>query len=95
MLTFLYNLCSVLKNVPAAITIIKAIMDIVGSESVKTVLKAVQDAVQQLKPTDTPIESLPPQERKRFRERVQQRINKMTVAMYAAADAEKTAEFTA
>jgi len=104
MLTFITNLFSVLKNVPAAITILKAIMDIIGSETVKAILDVILKAVQQSKTTDTPVDQLPPQERKRFIERISQRVaqkllgwndSQMSVAMNAFADPENTAEFTA
>jgi hypothetical protein len=89
LLTFLKNLFSILYKVPAAITILKAIMDILGSETVKAVLEAIHDAVTKSKTTDTPIDTLPTQERQRFIERLRLRVGQRLLGLsdsqYAAA----------
>jgi hypothetical protein len=75
MLTFLYNLFIILRKVPTAIGIVKAILDIVGSETVTQLFAIVHEAVQRVK-----IENPAPQglttapERQRFLQRLRGRI---------------------
>ena len=45
-MTFISNLFSILWNIPSAIGIIKAIMDIVGSDTVQKILELIRRAVQ-------------------------------------------------
>jgi hypothetical protein len=81
-MTFLYNLFIVITKVPALIGIIKAILDILGSETVRAVLQAIQDAVQKFKPADgTPVDDLPPQERKRFIDRIRLRVGQRLMGL--------------
>ena len=104
-LAFFSCLLTIVKNVPAAIAIVKTVMGIVNSKSVKTVLKALRDVIAELKPSDIPdFDSVPPEKRpgllQRFKWRFAQKLlgfsdSQMSVAMNAFADPENTAEFTA
>jgi hypothetical protein len=67
MFTFLSNLFSILWNIPAAITIIKRIMDFLGSDAVKQILEAISGAV--ITETTTPTEP-----RKPLFQRVKERL---------------------
>ena len=80
-ITNLTSLFSILYKVPAAITILKTIMDILGSETAHAVLEAILDVVQKFKTTDTLVDKLPPQERKRFIERIQLRLGQRLMGL--------------
>jgi hypothetical protein len=49
MLTFISNLISVLWKVPSVIGIIKAILDVAGSDAVKQIIEAVRDVIAKIK----------------------------------------------
>jgi len=71
-MTFISNLFSILWNIPSVIGIIKAIMDIVGSDAVKQILEAIRGVVQsEAKITTTPETE---QERKWFLQRIRDRV---------------------
>ena len=69
-MTFISNLFSILWRVPAAIGIIKAIMDIVGSDAVKQILEAIRGAVQS-DPNPTPTTEF---ERRGLFQRIRDRV---------------------
>ena len=69
-MTFISNLFSILWKVPSAIGIIKAIMNIVGSDAVKQILEAIRGAVQS-EPNPTP-DTEP--ERKRLFQRIRDSV---------------------
>jgi len=73
MLTFISNLYFVLRNFPSAITIIKTVMDIIGSQAVQNILEAVRDAVR-TEQRQCSIEPITEPQRKRFVQRVRDRI---------------------
>jgi len=73
MFAFLYNLFIVTTKVPSAVGIIKAVIDIAGSATVKDILGIVLKAVQ----TDTIENPNPPAttaEQKRLLQRLKERI---------------------
>ena len=74
-MTFIINLFSILWQVPSAISIIKTIMDIVGSDAVKQGLESIRDIVQRFQ-SDTPIDQLPQPERVRRFERLKLLLGK-------------------
>jgi hypothetical protein len=81
------GLLKILKKAPAAITVLKAIMDIAGSEAVKEILRLVYDVVQSFK-DEKPAETASMTVRTRFvdrlRERLGQRMLRITEQQYTA-----------
>ena len=73
MFPFISNLFSIIRQVPAIISIVKAIIDIVGSDATKNILEAVRDAVTKTAP-DGKIDTLPQPERKRLIKRLLPRV---------------------
>ncbi|MCL2710449.1 MAG: hypothetical protein FWE95_06185 [Planctomycetaceae bacterium] len=73
MFAFLYNLFVVAAKVPTAITIIKKILDLVGSDAVKEILRLVSDTIQ-TDPVKVPAQTDPPAERKRLLDRLKLRL---------------------
>jgi spore maturation protein SpmB len=82
MLKIIPNLFSILFKIPSAIGLLKAILDIVGSEAVQQILGLIHETVQRIKidhPSITPnisILTTPEQERllKRIRNRIAQKM---------------------
>ena len=73
-MTFIINLFSILWKVPAAVGIIKAILDIAGSDAVKAILESIQEVVKAFQKSDTPIDDLPQTERVRIIDRLKLRL---------------------
>jgi len=72
-MTFLSNLWQILIKAPQIISIIKAIIDLVGSAQVQKILEAIRDALQ----TEVSAPALPPAtepERERIVQRLFQRL---------------------
>ena len=64
-MTLILNIISVLRKVPSAINIIKILLDIVGSDCVKTILETARDVARRFQ-SDTPIDTLPQPQRQRI-----------------------------
>jgi hypothetical protein len=79
--TFIANLFAVLCKVPRAITILKIVMDIAGSDAVKMILETVRDAAQKIKRENTSADSLPPAVRKRLGERLKWRLGQQLLGL--------------
>ena len=62
-MTFLLNLWQILIKAPQIIGIIKAIIDVVGSEQVQKILESIREALNK----ETPMDSLPTSEPERER----------------------------
>jgi len=78
-MTFLINLWQILIKAPQIIGIIKAIIDVVGSEQVQKILEAIREALKK----ETPVDSLPATEpeRERVVRRLFQRLAINTLGM--------------
>ena len=74
MFIFITNLFSILWKVPAAVGIIKTILDIAGSDAVKAILEAAQEVAQKFKKSDTPVDTLPQPERVRIIDKLKLRL---------------------
>ena len=91
MFTFITNLFSVLWKFPQAISIIKTIMDIVGSEAVKEVLRLVSETVQSVK-IEKPTTTDSMTDRTRFIERLRERIGNRMLRIYPNNSADQSVQ---
>ena len=80
-MTFIINLFSILWKVPSTISIIKAILDIAGSDAVKAILEAVQEVAKAFKKSGTPIDDLPQTERVRIIDRFKLRLGQQLLRL--------------
>ena len=103
-MTFLSNLFSILRNFPAAISLIKALMDIIGSDAVKELFRIITDVAKSVKLEKPLPDDATPSEKTRFfqrlREKAGQRFLGLTDQQVAQArqplqTAENTAGFMA
>ena len=62
-MTFLLNLWQIVTKAPQIIGIIKAIIDVIGSKQVQTILEAIREAINTEVPMVTPCETESAQER--------------------------------
>ena len=72
-MTFLQNLWTILKHAPQIIGIIKAIIDVVGSEQVQKILEAIRDALKKETPPNAALPVTEP-ERERIVKRLFRRL---------------------
>jgi hypothetical protein len=84
--TFLYNLLFVARKSPEIIALVKALIEIIGSEAVKQIVTAVRDTLEKLK-KESPEPIIIPQEepiRLRLIDRLKQRIGLAWLGMSEA-----------
>jgi hypothetical protein len=72
--TFFYNLFSILKKAPAIISIVKALIDVIGSQQVQTFLESFRDALKKEVPTPDNVPVTEP-ERLRLLDRVRKNLS--------------------
>ena len=73
-MTFLSNLFSILRKFPAAIGLIKALMDIIGSDAVRELFRIITEVAKTVKVEKPLPEDASPVEKTRFFQRLREKV---------------------